>query len=306
MSGQQQQGPSAGKIAGGIGTTASLISPFLPKPAADIVKTIGGVAGMAKNGPAADPGKANPLGFVGSTAGTLGTITGMMGPDNKLLSSVFGGMKNVVGMATGTMTALDSDKGAEERILGGADAVGSGLGLWGSLGGFSLSAAGGTSVGTLAAAGGATAAGAAGAVLGAGVAGYKAGSMLNDIANSDYARSSIWGKDQYTGKDRTANDALIDTMVNLNLGADEMGRNANKRMDAAGASAGNWINEKTGTQFLGNAVSGAMDYAGGAVEGVMDYGGGILGGAGAAIGSIGTTALGVGTAAKNWVGSWFD
>lgn len=312
MPGQSKEpkGPTTEQTLGGLSAIAGLAAPFIGGGWGDAIAGVKESTGTGKDMAAE---QVNPFGVAGGMSNMLSWGTGLM-DDMGSLSNVYGGMGNAFGMITGTQDAFDDKKSTSERIVGGADAVGNGLGLWGTMGGFSLGATGvggaatmgGSSIGALATAGGATAAGAAGAVVGAGVAGWKVGSLMNDIGNSDWARDDFWGKDEFTGENRTATDALIDTMVDFNLGADEMGRDANAAMDRAGESANTWLDDATGTDWIGDAVGGALDYGGGAAEAVMDYGGGFLGGVGTAVGSIGTTTMGIGTAAANYVGSWFD
>lgn len=312
--GQQQQpkGPSAEGGFNALNAAAALAGPIMQAMGMGRAGDIAGIANGVGGGGKEVAGGNNPFGFMGGVAGAASGVYSLMGDSG--MANVLGGMNNVFGIVTGAQDAMDEKKSAADRVVGGLDATANGLSLGGLLGGFSLSGAGvggaatmgGSTLGAIGGAGAATIAGSAGAVLGAGVAGYKVGSVINDVATSDWARSSAYGKDQYTGRDRTPTDALIDTMVDLNLGADRMGRNANRSMDAAGQRAGNWINNATGTQFMGNAVSGAMDYAGGAAEAVMDYGGGLVGGVGTVLGSAPAAFMGVGSAAANYVSSWFD
>lgn len=314
MPGQQQQpkGPSAEGGFNALNAMAALAGPVMQAMgmgrAGDIAGIANGLGGSGKE----LSGGGNIIGYLGGLAGIGSAGYNMLG--NSGVSNVLGGVNNVGGIITGLQDAADSKKSAPDRVVGALDATANGLSLGGLAGGFSLTGAGvggaatmgGSSLAAIGGAGAATIAGSAGAVLGAGVAGYKVGSVINDVANSDWARAPGYGQDQWTGRNRTASDVVIDTMVDFNLGADRMGRNANASMDAAGARAGNWINNATGTQFMGNAVSGAMDYAGGAAEAVMDYGGGFLGGVGTAVGSVPAAFMGLGTAGANYVSSWFD
>lgn len=269
---------------------------------------INGFGGATKDGPAAAQGEVNPFGFLGGVSNGLGAISSIGAASDDLLPSVFGGMGNAFGVITGTMDAMDEKKSGADRVVGGVDAAANGLGLWGTMGGFSLASAGGTSAGAALTAGGAASAGAAGAVLASGVAGWKVGSTLNEIAASDHARNgngSLFGTDS-AGRNRTATDALIDNMVDLNLGADAMGASAKRSMDGAGRSADAWLDDATGTDWIGDAASGVMSAGGSVADAVMDYGGGLVGGVGTAAGSIGSTLWDVGAAGKSWVGSWFD
>jgi hypothetical protein len=312
MGGQQQQrpsGPSVAQASGGLSNVAGLAAPFLGTGTANAIATmINGFGGATKDGPAAAAADVNPFGFAGGVSSGLGAITSIGAASDDLLPSVFGGMGNVFGMVTGTMDAMDDKKSGADRVVGGLDATANGLGLWGTIGGFSLGTSGSMGAGAALTAGGAASAGAAGAVLASGVAGYKVGQTLNDIAASDHARSGwngTFGADG-SGRGRTATDALIDNMVSLNLGADELGASAQRSMASGGRSANTWLDEHTGTDWVGNAAEGVMNAGGSVANAVMDYGGGLVGGVGTAVGSIGSTLLDVGSATKSWVGSWFD
>ena len=60
------------------------------------------------------------------------------------------------------------------------------------------------------------------------------GTGINAINDSDYARSSWFGQDQYTGRDRTANEAVIDGAV----------------------AADQWVDDFTGSDLAGDIVGG--------------------------------------------------
>lgn len=311
--GEQQQkrpsGPNVAQTSGGLANLAGLTAPFLGSGTANAIATmINGFGGATKDGPAADAKDINPFGFMGGVSSGLGALTSIGAQADDLLPNVFGGMGNGFGVITGTMDALDEKKSAPDRVVGGVDAAANGLGLWGTMGGFSLASSGGMGAGAALTAGGAASAGAAGAVLASGVAGWKVGSTLNEIAASDHARAGskgMFGQDA-SGRNRTATDALIDTMVDLNLGADAMGQSANRSMRSAGQSANTWLDEATGTDWIGNAAQSTLNAGGAVADTVMDYGGGFLGGLGTAVGSIGSTMVDVDNAAKSWVSSWFD
>jgi hypothetical protein len=314
MGGSQQQqqrpsGPSVAQTSGGLANVAGLVAPFLGSGTANAVASmLNGFGGATKDGPAAAAGEANPFGFLGGVASGLSAASSIGAAADDMLPTVFGGMGNALGMVTGTMDALDDKKSGADRVVGGLDATANGLGLWGTLGGFSLGTSGSLSAGAALTAGGAASAGAAGAVLGSGVAGYKVGQTLNEVAASDHARNGwngTFGTDS-SGRGRTATDALIDNMVSLNLGADALGASAQRSMASGGQSANAWLDQHTGTDWLGDAAEGVMNAGGSVANAVMDYGGGYVGGMGTIAGSIGSTALDVGSAAKSWVGSWFN
>lgn len=307
---RRPSGPSVAQASGGLANAAGLLAPFLGSGTANAVAgLINGFGGATKDGPAAASAQEmNPFGFMGGVSSGLGALTSIGAQADDLLPSVFGGMGNAFGIVTGAMDAADEKKSAPDRVVGGVDAAANGLGLWGTLGGFSLASSGGMSAGAALTAGGAASAGAAGAVLASGVAGWKVGSTLNDIAASDHARAGSQGRygQDASGRNRTATDALIDTMVDLNLGADDLGRRANASMRGAGSSADRWLDEATGTDWIGNAAASTLNAGGAVADAVMDYGGGFVGGLGTAVGSIGSTLVDVDNAAKSWVRSWFD
>lgn len=246
MGGAKQRGPSPADMWGGLGDIAGALSPFIP--AAGIVE---GVGGTFKEG-ASDV--ANPFGLLGGISKTLGGMASIGAQADELLPDVFGGMGNAAGIITGAMDALNSDKSAADRVVGGLDAGANALSLTGTFGGASLTGAGvgGASslltsgAGAALTAGGAASAAAAGGVLAAGVGGYKVGSLLANAADSEYGRSSFWGHDQYTGRERTGYDWAADTAL------------------AADQSMKDW----SGSETLGTIAGGATALGTGLVAGI--------------------------------------
>ncbi|MGC6515441.1 MAG: hypothetical protein ACON4N_13155 [Myxococcota bacterium] len=130
--------------------------------------------------------------------------------DAALLGQAAAGVGGAAAIVSGGAPMLDEDAATDDRVIGGLEAAGGTMQAVGAMAGgtveygaLSSVAAGGT--GTVLASGA--------AVVGAGVAGYKAGSALHDAATSDYARSEKYGKGP-DGKDRTLTDVVIDAGVN--------------------------------------------------------------------------------------------
>jgi len=272
MSGQRQRQSQApnrldesgwiGDIAGGVQTVAEATG----------WDGLGAVAGLTNTtaGGIKDGGEANPWGFLGNAYGAMGGAYDMLGGDQSMVDTL-GGLGNAFGAVNGFVGAADSSKSTGERLLDGADGAANALTLGGTLmgvNGLGASVAGGAS--TLGATGAGTAltglgAGAAmasaGAVLGAGVAGVKAGLAINDVNNSDYARSSYYGQNE-SGQARTPYEVVQDGAMSV------------------GSTVEDWTGNETAGLLAGGVTAG--------------------------LGSLVAAPVGLGTAAVNWAGSWFD
>jgi len=165
----------------------------------------------------------------------------------------------------------------ESRYLGGADAAANGFAMAGTMGGADLTALLGTKASTLLAAetSGAAFATGTGAVISAGVAGYKVGQLGRSIATSDNGANAHWGQDD-GGRDRHAMDWVMDTCMDANAWMDQQGAAAGDYLGGRGASLDRWLDETTGTEWMGNLANRGLTAAGGAVEDTADWGGGLL------------------------------
>ena len=290
--------PSIGDGLGALGSMAGLGGTLVGgSGAADLVS---GAAGAGSETQSDDP---SVLGMVGGVANIFGGIADMrgMGP----VADLMGGIGNGAGVISGVQGALDESRSGVDRGVSGASAVGSYLGLAGAgmtaaVGGeFSLAATLGVPISQIGAGGGALGAGAmassASAVIGAGVAGYEVGSFANDVGTSDGARSDLLGEDDMTGLSRTPMEWLTDQASdNANdienqaiLDAIEMRRGA-RVLDRR-------IDEATGTDWVGDAV-------GGAVSGLADVGeaaGSLRGHAGGALATVAGAPIAVGAGIGN-------
>lgn len=265
MSGQSQaKAPNRAEESGWIGDIAGGVGTIAEATGMDGLAAWAGMAN-AVGGAGKDGAEMNPWGFIGNTYNAMGGAYDMMGGDQSLVDT-FGGLGSAFGAINGFVGAADSNKSTGERLLDAADGTANALTLGGQLMGVGgLSAAGGGGAATLGATSAGTAltgmgAGAAmasaGAVLGAGVAGVKAGMAINDVNNSDYARSSWFGQND-SGQSRTAYEAVQDGALSVGntiedwTGSETMGLIAGGTTAALGSiaaapvglatAAGNWI-----------------------------------------------------------------
>lgn len=245
---QTAKGPTTSKTAKATGDIADLLAVMNPALGGGAA-VLSGMSGMTGEVTAGD--QSNPLGVVGGVAKVGEQLSGIGAHADDMLPTSFGGIGNVASIASGTMDAMDSTKDTGSRVLGGLDAAANVGSLSGTLGGAAVTPAvlsGGAGT-ALAGSGLAMSMAAGGAVLGAGVVGAKVGGVINDVSDSEYAKSSLYGQD-LGGQDRTPTDAMIDTM--------------------AGVSRG--VADVTGSETLGTIVGGAGTVLGSAPAAVMGMG----------------------------------
>ncbi len=231
--------PSASEGTNGwgiLGTMAGALGPFLPgvgNTLAGIAEGVGGVGTEATNSAGA-----NPFGVAGGIAKTIGGVLSIPGVSeaDDFLPGAFGIVGNVAGMITSGADAMNGEKSVADRVVAGADVAANAAGIGATLGGASLGSTvvagaeglvvaeagtlGATSLltaeaGAALTAGGALSAAAAGGVLAAGVGGYKMGGLINEAANSDYARRAGMG----SSGDQTCAEYWLDTAAAMDDGS---------------------------------------------------------------------------------------
>ena len=137
-----------------------------------------------------------------------------------------GGVAGVLGGVTGIMQMLDSTNSTHDRVVGGLNGV-AGASSLASMLGWAPAAAGGAEVtaasfglGSQVATG--TLFGTGGALLGAGLAGYGMGQVIQAASDSQGSRDSGWfGQDEWTGEDRSYSDWVADSSVDVGNWVDD-------------------------------------------------------------------------------------